>query len=161
MQKKIILFLSFFLIQSCSKTTKDGYYKGYETPTYKILNSAENIEIRQYESTLIAEVGVGGSRKEAVREGFLILAKYIFGKNVAKEKLAMTSPVGQEEVLEDRSEKIAMTSPVSQTEESNGKWLIQFTMPSKYKIEGLPKPENERTTLSSPRRQSKAALSRA
>ncbi|MBU6339561.1 MAG: heme-binding protein [Rickettsiales bacterium] len=126
------------------KTTKDGYYKGYETPSYKILKSSENIEIRQYKSVLVAEVESEGTREEAAKKGFLILAKYIFGKNVSKEKVAMTSPVQQKESLQNNSEKIAMTSPVSQIKKDSKKWLIQFSMPSKYNIESLPRPKDER-----------------
>lgn len=139
MQKLSILFLSLFLLQSCSCDVKDGYYKGYETPSYKVLQSSENIEIRKYKSVLVAEVEVEGDRKKASKKGFMILAKYIFGKNLSKEKVAMTSPVEQK-----RSEKIAMTSPVSQIEKNKGKWIVQFSMPSKYSIEGLPKPEDKR-----------------
>lgn len=144
MQKLSVLFFSLFLLQSCSKTTKDGYYKSYETPSYEILKSFGNIEIRKYKSVLVAEVESQGTREEAAKEGFLILAKYIFGKNVSKEKVAMTSPVEQKESFENNSEKIAMTSPVSQIEKDSKKWLIQFSMPSKYNIENLPKPKDER-----------------
>ncbi|MDX2082684.1 MAG: heme-binding protein [Rickettsiales bacterium] len=90
-----ILFSSLFLTQSCSAIEKEGYYRGYETPEYKIIKKFENIEIRQYEPTLVAEVMVDGDREQAANKGFRILARYIFGKNIAQEKLAMTSPVEQ------------------------------------------------------------------
>ena len=144
MRKLLVLFFLLFLFQSCSEATKEGYYKGYETPSYKILKSSENIEIRKCESVLVAEVETEGNRQEAAKKGFMILAKYIFGKNVSKEEVAMTSPVEQKELFQNKSEKIAMTSPVSQIEKNQGKWLIQFSMPSKYTIELLPKPKDER-----------------
>lgn len=141
MKKLSALFFLLFLAQSCCcNSKKEGFYKGYESPSYKVLQSSENIEIRQYNEMLVAQVETSGKRKEAVKEGFMILAKYIFGENVSKEKVAMTSPVSQKEL----SEKIAMTSPVSQIKQDQEKWLIQFSMPSKYTIKTLPKAKNEK-----------------
>jgi len=136
-----ILFILFSLItiSSCSKTTKEGFYNGYETPKYKVKKQVDNIEIRLYEPKLIAEVEVSGTREKAVEKGFRILASYIFGKNIAEEKMAMTSPVEQKS-----SEKISMTSPVSQTQKSSEIWLVNFTIPSKYNLENLPKAKDER-----------------
>lgn len=37
--------------------------------------------------------------------------------------------------------KIAMTAPVSM-QQNNGKWRVQFTMPSQYTMQTLPKPNN-------------------
>ena len=40
------------------------------------------------------------------------------------------------------SESIAMTSPVMDTVSNTGKHIVAFTMPSKYTLENLPKPDN-------------------
>ncbi|MES2678212.1 MAG: heme-binding protein [Pseudomonadota bacterium] len=139
-----ILILLTVLIQSCANMPKEGTYKGYETPAYKVEKQSENIEIRAYEKKLIAEVEVFGDRKEAANKGFRILAGYIFGSNIADQKVAMTSPVMQEA----KSEKISITSPVAQIASKNSadskeqKWQVQFTMPGKYSLETLPKPKN-------------------
>jgi effector-binding domain-containing protein len=118
-------------------------YKGYEIPSYQIIKKSENIELRQYEKTLVAEVEVEGNREEAAKEGFRTLARYIFGKNTAKEKVAMTSPVNQQE-LQEESQKISMTSPVNQVKQEGKKWLIQFGMPKTFTIETLPTPKDSR-----------------
>ena len=144
---KIFIAISTLIFMThCAEKTGDGFYKGYETPSYKIIKKSENIEIRQYEKVLIAEVEVEGNREEAVREGFMILADYIFGKNIAKEKVAMTSPVSQQLIIKGKeiSEKISMTSPVSQVAQKDKKWFIQFTMPKTFTIETLPTPQNDR-----------------
>ncbi|MGL5053820.1 MAG: SOUL family heme-binding protein, partial [Cetobacterium sp.] len=70
----------------------------------------------------------------ATNIGFKKLAKYIFGENNTKDKIAMTAPVVQE-----KNEKIAMTSPVIQ-EKQGDNWIMQFSMPKKYTIETLPIP---------------------
>ncbi len=132
------ILLSLIAILSCAKTTKEGFYNGYETPKYKIEKQVDNIEIRLYKPKLIAEVEVSGARQEAAGKGFRILAGYIFGKNVAQEKVAMTSPVEQKS-----SEKISMTSPVSQAQKGSEVWLVNFTMPSKYNLKNLPKAKDE------------------
>ena len=56
----------------------------------------------------------------------------------------MTSPVSQES--NSNSEKIEMTSPVSQLKNDQG-FLVQFTMPQKYTLETLPKPNDERVKI--------------
>ncbi len=137
--KFAITLLSIFLF-SCSASEKSGQYRGYETINYEVKESFNNIEIRYYPSFLAAEVEVSGNRKEAAKKGFMILAKYIFGKNVSKQKVAMTSPVAQQE----KSQKIAMTSPVMQSQNPEKNWIVQFTMPQEFKIETLPKPKNDK-----------------
>ncbi len=136
----LLIVLTAVVMQSCSAKSEVGYYKGYEIPSYKVINQVGDVEFREYESILVAEVDVDGDRKEAAKEGFMTLARYIFGKNISKKKVAMTSPVSQEEV----SEKVAMTSPVNQVSEGEKKWRIQFGMPRQYKLENLPAPKDVR-----------------
>ena len=112
-----------------------------EKPDYKVIQSEQNIEIRHYEPMIIAEVEVEGKREDAIRDGFRLIADYIFGNNKVKLDIAMTSPVQQQE-----SQKIAMTAPVQQ--QSTGRsWQISFVMPSKYSMESLPEPNNDRVRL--------------
>ena len=112
-----------------------------EKPDYKVIQSEQNIEIRQYEPMIIAEVDVEGKREDAIRDGFRLIADYIFGNNKVKLDIAMTSPVQQQE-----SQKIAMTAPVQQ--QSTGRsWQISFVMPSKYSMKSLPEPNNDRVRL--------------
>ena len=54
----------------------------------------------------------------------------------------MTSPVSQE----SNPEKIAMTAPVNQ-ERIEGSWRVTFVMPSKYTLETLPDPIDDRVRL--------------
>ena len=112
-----------------------------EKPDYEVIQSVQNIEIRQYEPMIIAEVEVDGKREDAIRDGFRLIADYIFGNNTVKRDIAMTAPVQQQE-----SQKIAMTAPVQQ--QSTGRsWQISFVMPSKYSMESLPEPNNDRVRL--------------
>ena len=112
-----------------------------EKPDYKIIQSEQNIEIRQYEPMIIAEVEVDGKREDAIRDGFRLLADYIFGNNTVQQVISMTAPVQQKE-----NQKIAMTAPVQQ--QSMGKsWRMSFVMPSKYKLDSLPVPNNNRVRL--------------
>ena len=112
-----------------------------EKPDYKVIQSEQNIEIRQYEPMIIAEVEVDGKREDAIRDGFRLLADYIFGNNTVQQVISMTAPVQQKE-----NQKIAMTAPVQQ--QSMGKsWRMSFVMPSKYKLDSLPVPNNNLVRL--------------
>jgi hypothetical protein len=90
---------------------------------------------------ILAEVEVSGERKQAIREGFEILADYIFGNNTFNKNIEMTAPVTNE-----LSEKMAMTAPVLQ-EQHMDKWKVRFVMPKKYSFETLPKPNSKKVTL--------------
>lgn len=105
-----------------------------EHPDYQTFKSEKNIEIRDYCSMIFAEVEVVGPRKQAIGEGFRILADYIFGNNIST---LLTGELG---------EKIAMTSPVIQEKYMNN-WKVKFIMPKKYDLETLPKPHSEKIRL--------------
>ena len=112
-----------------------------EKPDYKVIQSEQNIEIRQYDPMIIAEVEVDGKREDAIGDGFRLLADYIFGNNTVQQVISMTAPVQQKE-----NQKIAMTAPVQQ--QSAGKsWRMSFVMPSKYSMDSLPVPNNNRVRL--------------
>lgn len=112
-----------------------------EQPNYQIVKSEKAIEIRDYPPMIFAEVEVKGQRKQAIQEGFKILADYIFGNNTSVKKIDMTTPHTGE-----LSEKIAMTAPVMQ-EEDMGNWKVRFVMPKEYSLETLPKPHSKKIRL--------------
>lgn len=91
-----------------------------EQPKYRLLRFKGNIEVREYEPMIIAEVKVLGLRKEAIKKGFKVLADFIFGNNISNQKIEMMAPVMQEGRMKE--------------------WKIKFVMPSKYSPETLPKP---------------------
>lgn len=107
-----------------------------EQPNYKLVQAEKNIEIRDYSPMILAEVEVPGERQQSIREGFRILADYIFGNNTS-EKAPDTN---------ESSEKMSMTAPVIQ-EQSMGKWKVRFVMPKKYSIETIPKPNSKEVAL--------------
>ena len=113
-----------------------------EKPDYEVVVTEDNIEVRRYQSMIVAEVEVEGERDGAAGEGFRLLADYIFGNNKVKQSISMTAPVQQQE-----SKKIAMTAPVLQQKSVSKSWSISFVMPSEYSMESLPKPNDDRITL--------------
>jgi len=112
-----------------------------EKPKYKVLSSNQNIEIREYPAMIVAEADVIGERDKAIREGFRIIADYIFGNNFVGEKVAMTAPVTQQ-----ASKQIAMTAPVIQ-QGAGEAWQVRFIMPASYTLDTLPKPKNPAVEL--------------
>lgn len=114
-------------------------YKTTETPSYKVLDQYGAMETRLYAPRIAAQVSVSGDRRTAASKGFRILAAYIFGKNSSASNVAMTAPVGQRAAgdVVGPSQKIAMTAPVA-TQEVEGEWVVEFTMPSEYSLTDLP-----------------------
>lgn len=113
-----------------------------EEPDFNIISKEKNYEIREYSPRIVAETFVDTPFDKAGSKTFKILADYIFGNNLSKSKIKMTAPVSQKKA----SEKIAMTVPVNQTKTNKG-YSVQFTMPSKYSLETLPKPVDERVKI--------------
>jgi len=119
-----------------------------EEPDYTVLSQSYDFELRRYDEQLVAQTWVTGDQSAASREGFKILADYIFGNNTApsgeSSKISMTAPVtmqSQANSNDNAAQKIAMTAPVSM-QQTDGKWRVQFTMPSQYTMQTLPKPNN-------------------
>jgi hypothetical protein len=104
-----------------------------ESPKYKIVESDGKFEVRDYEKYLVAEVDIEGSYNGALNSGFGILAGYIFGGNSARSSIAMTAPV---------TERIPMTKPVSAFQKQGKFYTISFSMPGKYNLDTLPRPND-------------------
>ena len=115
----------------------------YESPKYRVVDRLAKIELREYEPYIVAETIVDGDLESAGNRGFRILANYIFGNNRGKRRVAMTTPVSQENT---DGMKIAMTAPVTQ-EKSSDKYTIQFMMPAEYQLEELPEPNDPRVSV--------------
>ncbi len=101
-----------------------------ETPHYNVISSDNNIEIREYDSLIMATVLQDAQRKEAISGGFSLLADYIFGNT-------------------QTGDSISMTAPVLQHAQGDEQWEISFIMPSEYSIESLPKPNNSEVIIQS------------
>jgi len=113
-----------------------------EQPDFRIEKQDGDVEIRAYGPLIAAEAEVKGQRREAINEGFRLIAAYIFGKNQPKAKIEMTAPV------EQQKQKIAMTAPV--TQQSGGEpdtWTVRFIMPKAWTLETLPAPSDPRVRL--------------
>ena len=117
-----------------------------EEPAYTVIEKKDGYEIREYAPYIVAEANVTGNYNEATSEGFRIIADYIFGNNLKKESISMTTPV-LEEPNTTGSEKIAMTTPVLETASETATRTISFVLPSKYTLETLPLPNNQAVNL--------------
>jgi hypothetical protein len=112
-----------------------------EEPKFTLVEQSGAFELRDYPALLVAEATVKGERTIAINQGFRVIADYIFGNNIAAEKVAMTAPVTQQ-----ASEAVAMTAPVTQ-QAAGDSWTVRFIMPSQYTLETLPKPKNTSVTI--------------
>ena len=98
--------------------------KFLETPKYNVELSDKNFEIRWYKSFIKTKVYVEGSQNQALRNGFRPLVRFIGAKERSSEKISMTVPVMQEQT------------------QTSTKWAIAFSMPSKYRLDDVPKPSS-------------------
>ena len=112
-----------------------------EQPEYTVAASKGSIEVRNYGPLIAAEAELNGERQAAIREGFRLIAGYIFGANKPNAKIEMTAPVQQQ-----RQQTIALTAPVTQ-QGDGGTWKVRFIMPKKWTIETLPAPNDTRVRL--------------
>lgn len=123
-----------------------------ETPKYSVSRKQGEIEIRQYPGYIQAEVNVDDKNyRSAIGKGFNYLAGYIFGNNISRQKIEMTTPVQA-----SRSEKIAMTTPVTITGASS--YTVAFIMPAEYTLETLPQPKDNRVHFTQLPARSMAAI---
>ena len=110
----LTLLLQSFIIMSTNKT---------EEQKYSIIQKYKDFEIRFYPSATIATINSNAKTyRDLSGPGFRKLAGYIFGGNEANTKISMTSPV-----------QMDINDSVS---------TISFVMPSAYKKENLPKPND-------------------
>jgi hypothetical protein len=114
-----------------------------EQPAYRLVDQEGAFEVRDYPALVVAEVERQGARKEALGAGFGPLARYIFAKERAGERISMTAPV-----IQQREGTIAMTSPVTQSRLDNGDWTVRFIMPAQYQLDQLPAPAGGEVHLS-------------
>ena len=124
-----------------------GIRIGTEEPPYTVEPLIEGVQIRKYGSRTAAQTAVAAGEEMARSEGFRRLACYIFGANHARQKIAMTAPVGQQATTGSGSQKIAMTAPVAQQRGNDGNWVIRFFMPAKWTLDALPVPDDARVEL--------------
>lgn len=113
-----------------------------EEAEYTVSVKQDELEIREYAPSIVAEVIVDGEFEDASSAAFRTLFKYISGKNTAQSKIAMTAPVSQKA----EPEKIAMTSPVGQRKSDQG-WAVSFMMPASYTMDTIPVPDDPSVVL--------------
>jgi hypothetical protein len=121
-----------------------GYFGSrVEQAAYTVTTEKSGYEIRNYPAHIVAQTTVAGPYRDALNQGFRIVAGYIFGGNTKKESIAMTAPVSESS---GGSEKVAMTAPVLATMEGESH-VISFGMPRSYTLETLPTPTDSRVKL--------------
>jgi len=119
-----------------------GNAMAVEEAKYNVLSKEDGFELRKYEPHILAETTVDGAFEDAGSEAFSRLFDYISGNNNQQQKVAMTSPVGQE----PSSRKIEMTSPVGQ-QKQDGKWVVSFMMPASFTLETTPEPKDTSVSI--------------
>lgn len=113
-----------------------------EEARYRVQSRDGDVEVREYEAQVLAEVVVDSEMEAAGNRAFRLLFDYISGANRSRTRIPMTAPVGQEAA----GEKIAMTAPVGQTRAAEG-WAVSFMMPAGMTMETTPEPVDPRVRI--------------
>ena len=96
---------------------------GYETASYRVVQSSGNFEVRQYPPLVIAETSMTGGDNNS----FGRLFRFITGGNAANQKISMTTPVFMSGVA------------------TNSK--MAFVLPSKIEPSAVPQPSDGAVTI--------------
>ena len=67
--------------------------ESYKEPSYSLISKKGRIEIRQYDSHIIAKTSTVKGSSQLNNNMFRVLAGYIFGGNSKQESIPMTTPV--------------------------------------------------------------------
>ncbi len=102
-----------------------------EEPSYRVISANGMYEMREYEDRIAVQTIQNNGQNGAFRKLF----KYISGSNTSSRKIDMTAPVTQ-------SVEIDKTLPIAQKLQ-DGKTVMQFFLPSKFKLEQAPQPLSE------------------
>lgn len=129
--RNLLILLNTLFLASCSLFG----IQGVKEANYSVLKDNDHIQIRQYQSVVVAQTEVMADYKTASNVAFRRLFDYITGSNKKQQKIAMTAPVLQEA----QAEEITMTAPVIQ-EKSGQAWLMSFVLPAEYTLANAPIP---------------------
>ncbi|MFJ6652908.1 SOUL family heme-binding protein [Microbacterium sp. NPDC091313] len=106
-----------------------------EQQPYDVVRQEDGWELRRYPAHVVAETTVSDATFEkAGNRAFRALAGYISGENTARQKIAMTAPVVQQQ-----SQRIAMTAPVVQAAAPGG-FVVAFVLPAALTEDDAPVP---------------------
>ena len=134
-----------------------GIAMAIEEPAYEVLSESPDYQLRRYAPLVVAEMDVDGSFEGAGNDAFRPLAAFINGANTGAVKIGMTAPVTQRRGTENETaressstgEKIGMTAPVTQRVTAEGRYVVQFIMPTRYTLDTVPRPTDDRIRLRS------------
>jgi hypothetical protein len=103
-----------------------------ERQEFKVLQTYDDFELREYLPCVIAEVKVSGKYSTVSSSAFASLFNYISSGNKSSEKIAMTAPV-----------IAAQNADSSESDE----WYVSFVMPAGATFGQLPHPNDSQVKL--------------
>ena len=99
---------------------------------FRVLQTYEDFELREYLPCVIAEVKVSANYSTATSSAFSSLFNYISKGNDSSQKIAMTAPV--------------ITAQKADRSDSAG-WYVSFVMPSGSAFDHMPHPNDSQVRL--------------
>lgn len=118
------------LLSAAAMLTTSSLAYSIESLGFELLDTLQNVEIRQYEEHVRATVRVDGDFEDAGSQAFRPLFDYISGENRTAANIEMTAPVIQEPGA------------------ANNQWLVSFVMPRAFDLDSLPVPSSDVVNVS-------------
>lgn len=109
--------------------------KSAAEPEFRPLETDGDHQVREYPAMIVAETVVEGSRKDALGEGYRILADYLAARSRDGEKLAFAVPV-----MQDGGDPMASDPPLFDDDLEGAAWRTRFVMPAGRGADELPEP---------------------
>jgi hypothetical protein len=99
---------------------------------FKLLQSFDDFELREYQPCVVAEVRNSGQYSSATSSAFGSLFRYISKENKTAAKIAMTAPV---------------IAAQNQQDAKQDNWSVSFVMPAGSRLQQMPQPIDPQVTL--------------
>ena len=151
---KIIIIIFIFILILAVILVPWWFNQKTPQPSFVVIEKHGPIELRQYDTMLLATTRVSDDRSAAINTGFKRLAGYIFGRHESQDQVGipMTAPVIQKKPSSQDTASIGMTAPViqsplSQSQSTGDEWEVIFVMPKKFTESTIPKPIDEYISL--------------
>lgn len=115
----------------------------YEEPSYEVVKTFPEFELRQYEPYVVAETFVNGDFSDVGSQAFRLLFSYISEDKRPQGKIEMTTPV----IQQPDQGGTELTNEDIQGDDKLPGYRFAFVMPKAYALEDLPVPADSKVKL--------------
>lgn len=113
-----------------------------DQPSYEVIESVGNIEIRYYDPQTLASIIVSENEEKNEEEAFLTLARYVYGHNKSGTSMVKAAPIHKNESMTS----FFMTAPLLQSKVDE-QLTLSIVLPQEFSVSTSPVPLDSRVFL--------------